>query len=66
LIYEYDAEVPPGSTMTYKSSSRARLPRPRIGSPPTAELPTGEITAIAVIENEEPNCHATVTAGLTA
>jgi len=56
LIYECDAEVPPGSTLTHESSSRARLPRAtyRIAAE-TAELPTGEITAVAVNENEESN-----------
>jgi hypothetical protein len=69
LIYECDAQVPPGSTLTYESSTMAPLPRATYWvSAETAELPTGEITVIAVIHSEEsnsltrPHGHARLTA----
>ena len=65
LIYECDAEVPTGSTLTHESSSRPGCSGHVSDRRRDAELPTGEITAIAAIENEGTN-HATVTAGLTA
>ena len=56
LIYECDAEVGPGSMLTYQLSSLARLPRAedRVAVE-TVELSNGEIAAVALLQTEEPN-----------
>ena len=56
LVFECDEEVRSGSTILYRPSSRARLPRAvyRVTAE-TVELPDGEVAAVAVLQSEAPN-----------